>query len=429
MRYLYLLFICLTANMLMAQDLYFPPTFGNWETQDPAELNWCETELEDLHDFLDERDSKAFIVLKDGRMVIEWYYDSFTKDSIWYWASAGKSLTSTLIGIAQEEGLVDIENPTSDYLGTGWSSLTPEQEAQITVRHQLTMTTGLSDQTGDVDCTDPECLVYLAEPGTRWAYHNAPYTLLESVISNAAGQGINQFFASRIGNTIGAISAYIPLGYNRVVFSRPRDMARFGLLILANGQWNGTTVFGDQAYLEAMRTPSQDLNPSYGYLWWLNGQDSYLYPTLQFSFPGPLIPTAPADAYAALGKNDQKLYIVPSQGLVIIRMGNNASDGPLAISDFDVTLWEKISNLSCTTSTEEVVSGSQLEIAPNPVTDYLQLNTQAQISQLQISNLQGQSWVLPGTFTVDLSKFPSGIYFLQVKFENGERLVKKLVVK
>jgi CubicO group peptidase (beta-lactamase class C family) len=429
MRYLYLLLICLMVNVLTAQELYFPPAFGNWETQAPATLNWCDAELEDLHDFLDERDSKAFIVLKDGRMVIEWYYDTFTKDSLWYWASAGKSLTATLVGMAQEEGLLNIDNPTSDYLGTGWTSLSPEQEAQITVRHQLTMTTGLSDQTGDVDCTDPECLVYLAAPGTRWAYHNAPYTLLESVISNAAGQGINQFLATRLGNLIGSVSAYIPLGYNRVVFSRPRDMARFGLLILANGQWNGTTVFGDQAYLEAMHTPSQDLNPSYGYLWWLNGQDSYLYPTLQFPFSGPLIPTAPADTYAALGKNDQKLYVVPSQGLVVIRMGNDASDGPLAISDFDVALWEKISNLSCTTSTEEIVSGNQLTIAPNPVTDYLQLNSEAPISQLQISNLQGQSWTLPVASTIDLGKFPFGIYFLKVKFENGERLVKKLVVK
>ncbi|MGH1437154.1 MAG: serine hydrolase [Lewinella sp.] len=429
MRYLYLLSFFLLANLLTAQDLYFPPAFGNWETQDPAELNWCEAELEDLHDFLEERDSKAFIVLKDGRMVIEWYYDTFTKDSIWYWASAGKSLTSTLVGIAQEEGLIDIENPTSDYLGTGWSSLSPEQEAGITVRHQLTMTTGLSDQTGDVDCTDPECLVYLAEPGSRWAYHNAPYTLLESVISNASGQSINQFFASRIGNTIGAVSAYLPLGYNRVVFSRPRDMARFGLLISANGQWNGTTVFGDQAYIDAMRTPSQDLNPSYGYLWWLNGQESYMYPTLQLSFPGPLIPTAPADTYAALGKNDQKIYIVPSQGLVIIRMGNDASDGPLAISDFDVSLWEKISNLSCTTSTEDIADRTYLEITPNPATDHLRLNTQAQIQQLKIANLQGQSWVLPVTSTLDVGNFPSGIYFLSVNFENGEGLVKKLVLK
>ena len=183
-----------------SQSFYFPPAFGVWETTDPEALGWCEDELTDLQTFLDERDTKSFIILKEGRIVLEWYYDEFTQDSIWYWASAGKSLTATLVGIAQEEGFLSIDDPTSDYLGTGWTQLSPEQEEQITIRHQLTMTTGLNDIGVNVDCTDPECLTYLAEPGTRWAYHNAPYTLLGSVIEAASGQTLNQFFNTRVGN-------------------------------------------------------------------------------------------------------------------------------------------------------------------------------------------------------------------------------------
>lgn len=412
MRYIYLFLFCLATIFTNAQELYFPPAFGNWATLAPSELNWCEEELDNLQGFLDERGSKAFIVLKDGRMVLEWYFDSFTRDSLWYWASAGKSLTSTLVGIAQEEGLLDINNPTSDYLGTGWTSMPPVQEGQITVRHQLMMATGIDDQVANVDCTDPECLDYLADPVTRWAYHNAPYTLLGAVIEAASGQTLNQFFATRIGNRIGAIGAYVQLDYNRVFFSRPRDMARFGLLIQANGTWNGTTVLGDQVYLEAMRTPSQDLNPSYGYLWWLNGQESYLYPRLQVSFPGSLIPTAPADMYAALGKNDQKLYVVPSQGLVIVRMGEDASDGPLALSEFDRELWERISNLSCITSSDDLRDGTALTLSPNPVSELLHLRTTERIVSLQMYNLQGQLWSLPTAITLDVSGFVPGIYVL-----------------
>lgn len=134
------------------------------------------------------RNSKAFLVLKDGRIVIEHYFGTFTQDSLWYWASAGKSLTAFLVGKAQEEGFLDINDPSSDYLGAGWTSCTPLQEGAITVRNQLTMTTGLDDGTGDTDCTDPACLQYLARPGTRWAYHNAPYTMLDGVISMRPGK-------------------------------------------------------------------------------------------------------------------------------------------------------------------------------------------------------------------------------------------------
>lgn len=426
---IYAFVLLFLATLLPAQELYFPPAGNAWETLDPSELDWCEEELNDLQSFLDTRDTKAFLILKDGRMVLEWYFDSFTQDSVWYWASAGKSLTATLVGIAQEEGLLNIDDPTSDYLGVGWTSLPPEQEAQITIRHQLTMTTGLNDQNVDVDCTDPECLIYLAEPGARWAYHNAPYTLLGAVIEAASGQGLNQFFVNRLGNNIGAGGLYLPLGYNRVFWSKARNMARFGLLIQADGQWNGTSVLGDQDYLTAMRTPSQELNPAYGYLWWLNGQDSYLYPRLQINFPGPLVPTAPADMYAALGKNDQKLYIVPSQGLVIVRMGNDASDGPLAISGFDVELWERISGLACTTATEDLPAENGLQVSPNPTNGRVQLEAPEQITRLSLRNLRGQYWPLPVQAHLDLSNFPPGVYFLVAHLKNGEREVKRVVVQ
>jgi hypothetical protein len=76
-----------------AQDIYYPPTAGNtWATTDPASLGWCTDELPALLDFMEGSNSKAFIVLKDGRIVIEEYFGTFTADSSWYWASAGKSL-------------------------------------------------------------------------------------------------------------------------------------------------------------------------------------------------------------------------------------------------------------------------------------------------------------------------------------------------
>jgi CubicO group peptidase (beta-lactamase class C family) len=119
-------------------------------------------------------------------------------------------------------------------------------------------------------------------------------------------------------------------------------MARFGLLLLNKGTWNGTAILADETYFNTQINTSQNLNLSYGYLTWLNGKTSYMLPNLQNVFNGAMMPNAPADMYAALGKNDQKIYVVPSQNLVIIRMGNSAGNSQLALSSFDNELWGKL---------------------------------------------------------------------------------------
>jgi CubicO group peptidase (beta-lactamase class C family) len=327
--------------------LYFPPVSGTeWQVNTPGSLGWNESLLSDLYSYLQTKNTKAFIVLKNGKMVIEKYFGTFTADSNWYWASAGKTMTAMLVGIAQQEGLLSISNKTSQYIGPGWTSLPAAKEDLITVRHQLTMTTGLDDAvTPDNDCTTAGCLVYKADAGTRWAYHNAPYTLLDKVVENASGTTYNNYFQQKIRNTTGMNGLWIKTGWNNVFYSTPRSMARFGLLMLNKGKWDQTAVLNDTSYLNAQVSTSQNLNHSYGYLTWLNGKSSYMLPSLQLVFPGMLVPNAPADMYSALGKNDQKIYVVPSQKLVVIRMGDSAGNSQLALSSFDNELWGKLKTI------------------------------------------------------------------------------------
>jgi CubicO group peptidase (beta-lactamase class C family) len=330
----------------VSNPLYFPPISGTeWESISPATLGWNQTLLNDLNDYLQSKNTKAFIILKDGKIVIEKYFGTFTADSIWYWASAGKTLTSFLTGLAQEDGILNINNRTSQFLGTGWTSAPLAKENQITIRHQLTMSTGLDDGVPDDDCTLPSCLIYKADAGTRWAYHNAPYTLLYKVIENASGQDYNNYFNTKIRSRIGMNGAWIKTGYINVYFSNARSMARFGLLMLNKGKWNQTTIMADTNYYNSMVNTSQAINPSYGYLWWLNGKNSHMLPQTQIVFNGNLIPTAPPDLVAGLGKNDQKLYVVPSQKLVVIRMGESAGNVQLALSSFDTELWGKLKSI------------------------------------------------------------------------------------
>ncbi len=328
----------------LADSMYFPPNTGaKWEAVTPASLGWNETELTNLYTYLGQKKTRAFIILKNGRMVTERYYNTFTADSNWYWASAGKTMTAFLAGIAQHEGLLNINNKTAQYLGTGWTSLPLAKENLITVRHQLTMTTGLDDGVQpDTDCTLPACLQYKGDAGTRWAYHNAPYTLMDKVVEAATGTTYNNYFQQKVRDKIGMNGLWIKTGYNNVFYSTPRSMARFGLLLLNKGNWNGAAILADTNYFNAQVNTSQRFNSSYGYLTWLNGKSNYMLPSLQTVFSGSLTPAAPADMYAALGKNDQKIYVVPSIKLVVIRLGDDAGNGNLALSSFDNEVWGKL---------------------------------------------------------------------------------------
>jgi CubicO group peptidase (beta-lactamase class C family) len=324
--------------------LYFPATTGTvWETTSPVDLGWNLAELNSLNPYLQSKNTKAFIILKNGKIVTEQYFGTFTRDSLWYWASAGKTVTSLLAGIAQQEGKLNIQLPTSQYLGNGWTSAPQNKELLITVKNQLTMTTGLDDGVVDADCTLPNCLQYKADAGTRWAYHNAAYTLLDKVLENATGSTFNQYYQNKLRDPIGMNGIWIKsVNSNNVLYSNARSMARFGLLLLNKGKWNTTAILGDESYFNSMVSTSQNLNLSYGYLTWLNGKNSSMVPGFQTVFPVQLIPNAPGDLYAALGKNDQKIYVVPSQNLVIIRMGNAAGTPQFAVSGFDNELWGKL---------------------------------------------------------------------------------------
>ncbi|MEO0571548.1 MAG: serine hydrolase [Bacteroidota bacterium] len=326
-------------------NLYFPPiNSGEWEGISMSEIGWNGPAEEPLRDFLQEKGTKAFIILKDGKMVAEWYFDEHTQNTSWYWASAGKTLTAFAVGLAQEQGLLDINAKTSDYLGSGWTSLDAEKEDLITVWHQLTMTSGMNGLF--FDCVTPDCLQYVADAGARWAYHNGPYTLLQKVVTNASGEEWSDYFNQKLRDRIGMDGFWFSTNdLNNVYFSTARSMARFGLLNLNHGVWNGTTILGDENYNDQMKNTSQNMNQAYGYLWWLNGKSSYRAPGLQTQFQGELIPNAPADTYAGLGRDDQKLYIVPSEGLVIVRLGEDAGENLLGPSSFDNSLWEKLNDL------------------------------------------------------------------------------------
>ncbi len=319
----------------------FPSTSTDeWATISPAALGWDTLALRNALDWAGTQKSTAVVIAWRGRIVAERYWKGWTpsKDSII--ASAGKSVVSLLVGRLREQGRLTFDDPATRWLGAGWSRA-PLTESRITVKHLLSMSSGLDDS-----------LKVVVEPNTRFYYNNPAYHQLFGVIATASGQSVVNYSAAQLFTPIGMRTArWVPnldtgeLGL--VLRCSARDMVRFGHLILNRGRWNGQAILGDESYFMAALNTAAPNNPSYGYLWWLNGKGSYRIPGpyLLPAVPGALIPSAPSDLIAALGKGDKKIYVIPSLDLVIARHGEEAdvaSGNPLALSTFDEQWWQRL---------------------------------------------------------------------------------------
>jgi CubicO group peptidase (beta-lactamase class C family) len=323
-----------------SETAYFPSnTNSTWETKSPASLGWNQNAIQPLKDFLTQKNTKSFMILVNGRIVMEEYFNGHTASTSWEWNSAGKTLVATTTGIAQQEGLLNINNKASDYLKTGWTSMSLAKENLISVRHLLTMTTGNDDTKQFVTKSN---LTYVADAGTRWAYSNI-FQKLTDVVANASNKTFETYYNEKLKSKIGMDGFWNFGAIFTIYHSTTRSMARFGLLALNKGKWNNEQIINESFLNESIST-SQNVNPSYGYLWWLNGKSKFMVPGEQTVYQGYLIPNAPADMYAAMGFSDQRIYVIPSKKMVVIRMGNasNPADPSFALSGFDNELWKKI---------------------------------------------------------------------------------------
>ncbi len=425
--------LLLFTNLAKSQTTYFPPLTGNqWETLPPDTLNWCEEKIDSLYKLLETNQTKAFILLYNGKIVLEKYFDGHTATSPWQWASAGKGLTAVMAGIAQQEGKLNINNKVSDYLGKGWTNCTEAQEDKITIKHQLSMATGLNDAVADQYCTIDSCLTYKADAGTRWAYHNAPYTLLDTVIANATGMLLNTYTNLKLKIPTGISGGFFKIGFNNVYISNARSMARFGLLMLNKGNWNGNQILTDTNYFNQMTNTSQNYNLSYGYLWWLNGKQSFMIPQTQAVFNGWLNTSAPADAYFAMGKDGQFINIVPSKNMVWIRMGN-APDNALVPFLFNETIWQYINRLPCLTvgSKQNKTDMPGFKIYPNPARQVINIEWLPEHAIVQILDLAGNVLLstkpLTNAVSLPVSNLQNGMYIIAVN-ANGKITYQRVVV-
>lgn len=290
---------------------------ANWETATPASQGMDAQTLDQARAWLESHNSKSGLVIRHGRIVAEWYFGDADRYSQFAAYSTTKSMSSLATGLAIAEGKLALDQTVGKY----FPDALPEGKRAVTVKQLLSMTSGVHNDPSVVTREDKFSYALKTvgmdhEPGTKWDYNNMGLSLLSPVFQQATGQPIDAYLAERVFQPIGVQPAEwkweryegYALPYSGW-HATARTLGRVGLLVLNRGQWNDKQVV-PAAWLKESVAPSQELNKSYGYLWWNNTTNKW--------------PEVPSDAFAALGKWDNNIFVAPSLDLVVIRQSDLA---------------------------------------------------------------------------------------------------------
>jgi CubicO group peptidase (beta-lactamase class C family) len=279
-------------------------------------------------DLLRRTGTSSFLVVHHDRLVDERYFDGADRRARQTSFSVAKSIVSTLVGIAIDEGLVgSVEDPVTRYL--------PELAARdprfgrVTLRDLLTMSSGLRYWETDLPWpwTDDTFTYYGVDlrdvalnrteverpPGQHWQYNNYHPLLLGMVLERATGMPVSDYASTRLWRPLGAeADATWSLDSQRSGFEKlesglnatPADFARFGLLFLHDGEWNGRRIV-PRGWVRAATAADTTTDPAdfYQYLWWVDAER-----------PG---------RFYALGNLGQYVYVAPDADAVIVRTGRD----------------------------------------------------------------------------------------------------------
>jgi CubicO group peptidase (beta-lactamase class C family) len=223
------------------------PVGGAWPEARPADLGLRAEVLDgELTELLGANKTGAALLAVKGKLVWEHYWDGFGPSSRFDVYSAGKAYAATAIGVLMDEGKLKIDDPACLYL-TEWSG---DDRRKITIRHLLTMTSGLKlDYEGFTATENPTAatLGWPLErpPGTAWSYEQATAHAVGLIVQRVTGQQPIVFLRQRILNPIGAVETDWLRSRQgdclawRSVLTSAREFALFGQLYLNEGRWNG----------------------------------------------------------------------------------------------------------------------------------------------------------------------------------------------
>lgn len=314
---------------------------ADWTSVAPADAGLDAAALDEIAATAGAGNSHCLVVVRAGRIAGEWNFGATTVDSTQNVFSVTKSVTSTLVGIAHGDGVLDLDQPASTWI-TEWRG-TPSES--VTVRDLLSNDSGREWRVGIdyvqlIQATDKTAfavgLGQDAPPGEVWAYNNSAIQTLERILEAATDTDVAAYARDRLFVPIGMThSSLAPDGAgNAQTFqgmrSNCRDLARFGTLMLNGGRWGDEQIVPADWVAEATGRSSTELNQAYGHLWWLNRPGTIVSPLVAAGVgdasttaptEGQIAAGAPKDMFWAVGLGNQVVQVDPGSGTVVVRLG------------------------------------------------------------------------------------------------------------
>lgn len=278
----------------------------------------------------------SILIIKDGKLVVEEYFYGNDIDKLHELRSATKSFSSALVGIAIQKGLIkSIDDTMVNYFPGYKMNNFEAQKKAISIKNLLTQQSGFACYDYDPKSPGNENSIYptsnwiqtvlnlpmATQPGTVSSYCSGNIMLLDQIVQNVSHQRLHQFAAENLFNYLEVANFkwdFIPDKSHEDDFGEvcltSRDMAKFGLLYLNGGAWNGKQVIAKDYIKQSLTKQSVVEGINYGYLWWCEDL------------------TANGKIYtgmAAKGNGGQRIFIWPDQHIVaVVTAGNYNTQSP-----------------------------------------------------------------------------------------------------
>jgi CubicO group peptidase (beta-lactamase class C family) len=270
----------------------------------------------------DRDQTRSLLVVYKNRIIVEKYLDGFDKTTKILGWSMGKSIVSTIIGVLNLQGRMDINDaaPIDE-----WRN---DERSKITINNLLQMNSGLAWEEDYTKISDVTKMLYLDTDMTQaqinkplitksnehWLYSSGTSNLLSGIVRKQfkTHQEYLDFWYSDLIDKMGMHSMLLEtdLAGNYVASSyawaNTRDWAKYGLLYLNKGNWNGEQIISKD-WVKYTSTPTNTSEGIYGAQFWLNA--------------GGHFPDVPKDMFMADGFQGQRIFIIPSKDLVVVRTG------------------------------------------------------------------------------------------------------------
>lgn len=294
-------------------------------------------------------ETTAYLVVKDGEIVLEQYWDGYA-DTLWSNSfSMAKSVVSLLVGCAIADGYIQsVAQPVADFLPGDWTWQSEGEAVPLRIRDLLTMSAGFRWNESSASLFSPTTQIYYGgnleailyrtrfkeRPGVHFEYQSGVTQLLAMVLTAAVGRPLADYASEKLWRPLGAEEDAIwstdDKGVEKAFCcfnSNARDFARLGQLVLQHGRWNGVPLV-DSAYLRAAVTPADDLLSGdqpctfYGYQFWIADLRGHTMPYCR-------------------GILGQYIIVVPDENIVIVRLGRARSEARNTAQDYtlDLELW------------------------------------------------------------------------------------------